>query len=94
MKANEKRHGPSRNLKKRAIDEFPAASALLLGEGEKLTLDTAAEVIWPKIQKYNWTSDGRMAIDPEKDPIGRIAAWLGEAARAGDIDHPKKLREK
>ena len=44
-KANEKRHEPSRNLKERAIDEFPAASALLLGEGEKLTLDTAAATV-------------------------------------------------
>lgn len=93
-KANEGRHRASRDLKKRAIDEYSAASSLLLREGQNLTLETAAELIWPKIRKYNLSSDGRTAIDDEKDPEGRIAAWLGQAARAGKIVPPKELRKK
>ena len=93
-KGLEKRHKPSRDLKKRAIKEYDAASNLLLNEGAKITFESIARVIWPKIKKFNELEDGQFVIDPAKDPVGRIIVWLSEAAKKRRIVHPRELRKK
>lgn len=93
-KGTDKRHKHSRDLKRKAIEEYKAASNLLLNEGAKITYESIARVIWRKIEKFNLSTDGRTAIDPTKDPIGRIVSWLSEAADEGKIVHPRDLRKK
>ena len=93
-KGEDSRHRLSRELKKKAIEEYKPASRLLLDEGAKITFESIARVIWRKIERFNVSKDGKTGIDPNKDPIGRIVVWLSDAAKQGKIVHPRDLRKK
>lgn len=93
-KGNDKKWEELRPMINMAIEEYPVAARLILNAGEKLTYESIAETIWPKIQRLNIGPDGKEIIAPDEDPIGRVIAWLKSAREKNKITSPVELRGK
>jgi len=92
-KLNDKKYAASRSLAAAAIAEYPKAAAALRESGQKVTYETVAALVWPRVERFNVRSDGSYVLDPMKDPEGQLIKTFKAAVGAGDIPSTVKLRK-